>query len=408
MNNQIDEQLAAVRMTLDRVLDAQRLLTRRLDELVNASTINLGGSRLVTTTRLGQKMFIDGRDTGSGLNLVTSGWIEPNVMKVLQRFFMPGSTFLDIGANFGFYTIMAGMQLGLKGRVFAFEANLNLLEYIERSCYINGLTSRVTVVGKAVADHAGMAQFGFNFSEIGGGSLSKGEHRLDKDLLIDVELVRVDDIVPSDIKVDCIKLDVEGAELAALSGMSGVIERSNDIKIVLEFFPGLLNCRENSRNILDLLEKYGLSYWRIDQRGYLEDVSKDELSAGGDCYLVAARQKPDDRTLVVSKVAMHCPVSPIEGGFYKGPPGAVLVHGPYWYLQSGVYDIEVVGEIRGEILVSFTHEYGFKIASALINEDRRIFTIELLEDVRAFEVVLRSTGEQSCLRVECINIRDHI
>jgi FkbM family methyltransferase len=409
MSDDIQAQLANLRAMLGEFARDQKLMLRKLNELANSYTINLTGTKLITSTRGGQRMFIDGRDTGSGLSVVTHGFIEPNVMKVLQRAFTPEAVFLDIGANFGFYSIMAGGQVGREGKVYAFEANPNLIPYIERSAYINGLGKIVTIINKAVSDREGTADFGFSFTEIGGGSLAKGMAAAlagSTDQSINVPLVRIDDVLPADLVVDCAKLDLEGNELAALRGMRNVVARSPNIQLVIEFFPPLLGGADGAAQVLDILTEMGLNYWLIDESGHLASVSRDALLHGGDCYLAASRARPNDRSLVLRKNALRLPTAPDDAGFLLGPAGAVLTHGPYWHLQRGSYRAVVEGEIEGALDISVTHEFGFANGSGRIDASQRSLDFGFIEDARYFEVVLRSTGPDSKLRLEAIVIEE--
>jgi FkbM family methyltransferase len=354
-------------------------------------------------------MFIDSRDTGSGFNIINSGYIEPNVMKLIQKSFFPGAVFLDVGTNFGFYTMMAGSQIGPKGRIFSFEANPFLINFIESNARINGISNIVTIINKAVSDESGIAKFGFSYSGIGGGSLSKGAAGPGEpsDHLIEVPLSRIDDMVPSDLSVDCVKLDVEGAELAALRGMRNIIARSHAIRIVLEFFPPLLSGGSGGAGkVLDELEEMGLGYWRINDRGHLDNVSRKQLLDGGDCYLLAAREKPDDRTLILGVDALRYPVPADDEGMLAGKAGAVLVHGPYWYLPQGTYDVEIDGEIQGNIDASATHEFGCVLAAKRLDHNDKSFGVALPGDARYFEVVLRSTQPESKLKLRRILVKE--
>jgi FkbM family methyltransferase len=406
MSDDIQGQLANLRAMVGEIERDQKLILRKLGELANSDTISLGGTKLVTRLRTGQRIFVDGRDTGSGLSIVTRGYIEPDVMKVLQRAFTAGAVFLDIGANFGFYSIIAGGQIGPKGKVYAFEANPNLIDYIERSIYINGLGRIVTIINKAVSDHTGAAQFGFSFAEIGGGSLAKGEDGGSELQHIKVPLVRIDDVLPAGLVVDCAKLDVEGNELAALRGMRNVIERSPNIQLVIEFFPGLLGDANGGAQLLDYLTELGLGYWRIAPKGRIESVPRDELLRGGDSYLVASRVRPVDRSLILRPNSLQLMRAVDASGFLAGPAGSVLVHGPYWYLQAGSYRVVIEGEIEGALDLSVNQEFGFLIASGRIDASQRSLEFDLFNDARHFEIVVRSTGPESKLRIESIAIEE--
>lgn len=395
----IENKVEQIQLTLD-------LLSRRVNELSNQHTINLGDHLLLTTLCNGQRIFVDGRDTGSGMNLITDGRIEPPVMKVLQRFFKPNSVFLDIGANFGFYTLLAGNQIGPGGRAYAFEAVPFIADFIRKSAYINGVLQRTTIVNKAVSDCEGVAKFGFSYVEAGGGSLAKGAEEREGLQLIEVPLVPIDSVLPADVVVECAKLDVEGNEAATLRGMRDVIARSPDIKLVLEFFPSLLKDHGNSDDVLSILEGYGLQFWRIDSNGHLENVTHDDLNSGGDSYIVAARSKPDTSVWTLEKPAFNIVAQADDEGWLSSAPGAVISHGPYWFLPAGPYEVKFVGDIKGDIQITFTREFGFIVASETLTESNKTVRVPLMEDARFFEIVLRGGSPGSAVRFDRVEIRD--
>lgn len=399
------EQVQQLIGTIQRMHDRQELMHRRLLALANGHCVNLGGTRMLTETRAGLRMLIDGRDTGSGLEILHSGYIEPEVMAVLQRAFVPGSVFLDVGANFGFYTLLAAQQMGSSGKVYSFEANPNLIPYLEGSIYINGLRDRVNLINKAVADATGTARFGFSYAHIGGGSLMLGGGETQGNEYVEVPLVTVDDELPKDIVADVIKLDVEGHEAAALRGMRQLIARSPKVQIILEFFTGMQG-QTGSETIIDLLEEMGLRYWRIGHRGRLEEVSREQLIHGGDCYLVAAREKPFDAELALETTALRMVGRPTHDGMLTAEAGGVLVHGPYWYLPQGRYEVTVEGTINGRLRAAATHEFGFELASGRIDSSNPTFTFDTNVDIRYFEVVLRAEDEKSAARIDRIIVRD--
>jgi FkbM family methyltransferase len=399
------EQVQQLADFIRRMHDRQELMNRRLIELANGHCVNLGGSRMLTETRAGLRMLIDGRDTGSGLEILHSGYIEPEVMAVLRRGFVPGSVVLDVGANFGFYTLLAAQQMGSSGQVYSFEANPNLIPYLEGSIYINGLRDRVTLINKAVADAAGTARFGFSYAHIGGGSIMLGSGGAADNEYVEVPLVAIDDELPSDLVADVIKLDVEGHEAAALRGMRQLIARSPKVQIILEFFTGMQG-KSGSEEIIDLLHDMGLSYWRIGPRGRLQAVSREELVNGGDCYLVAAREKPFDAGLALEPAALRLVGAPGEDGMMKAERGGVLVHGPYWYLPQGRYEVTVEGAISGTLHAAATHEFGFELASRVIDAENPTFTFDASSDLRYFEIVLRAADANSGVRIDRLIVRD--
>ncbi|WP_170850241.1 MULTISPECIES: FkbM family methyltransferase [unclassified Beijerinckia] len=404
MKQQIEQAIATIGRLEAKLDNLQRdfhVDRRRSLEMAHMQTVSLFDSTLITNTRYGFKMFIDGRDTGSGLNIVTSGQIEPHVSRVFQKLVRPGSVVLDVGANFGYYTMFGAMLAGPQGKVISFEANPNLLSFIDRSLYVNGYTPRVKVFNKAVSNEAGTAKFGFTFDGIGGGSLGKGGDT--KGEVIDVSLARIDDLVDRDLIADCIKIDVEGHEFQALQGMEGLLKRSRDVALILEYFTGI-GGSQRGLQIVDYLAGLGFSFWEIDGRGFLQAMSREQLAHAGDIYIVASRTRPNDREIVIDWRDMRRPQS--DGQELSGDIGSVVVHGPYWPLPEGVYDIFLDGEISGAHEISATHEFGNKLASTHISNSAQSLRVAISPAVRFFEVVVRPLKSDSKIRLDRVRIVD--
>src|SRR5262249_35462499 len=123
----------------------------------------------------------------------------------------PGHTVYDLGANVGWFSLLAGRRVGAGGRVVAFEPDLQNAALAERNAARNGLAN-VTVVPAAVGDRDGWASFRQEASIKG---------RLDEGGGLPVPLVSLDGWIESgrDAPPDVVKIDVEGAELGVLRGM---------------------------------------------------------------------------------------------------------------------------------------------------------------------------------------------
>ncbi len=83
---------------------------------------------------------------------------DPNEFDLLQRFLEPGMTFVDVGANFGAYTVFASSRVGPGGNVIAFEPSRRELISLHHNIGINRL-SNVHVHALAVSDRSGTAKF---------------------------------------------------------------------------------------------------------------------------------------------------------------------------------------------------------------------------------------------------------
>ena len=146
---------------------------------------------------------------------------EPGVWRFLQRLLRAGDIFFDIGANQGFYSILGSKCVGDQGLVVAFEPAPRERIRLQRNRWLNSCRN-VVVEDLAVGSHSGVTEL---FECLGHqGSLSSlrppGNDATARRQVIQVPITTLDDYV-KDRKFDsltAIKLDVEGAELAALQG----------------------------------------------------------------------------------------------------------------------------------------------------------------------------------------------
>lgn len=163
----------------------------------------------------------------------TSKGLEPGTGDVLRRLVRPDMVVADVGANIGMLTLVMAWATGPTGRVYAFEPEAVPRSNLEKMKYLNGL-SWVEVRDQAVGAEAG--QLTFHVSDIIGHSSLYALPETEGSREIQVEVVRLDDVAPAK-RMDVVKIDVEGAELDVLAGMSGLIARNKDLAIVAEFGP---------------------------------------------------------------------------------------------------------------------------------------------------------------------------
>ena len=175
----------------------------------------------------------------------------------------PGMTVLDLGANIGFYTLLFAELVGKEGRVFAFEPEPNNFSALEKNVKLNKLTN-TTLVRKAVSDKTG--EIDLFISE------SMGRHTIyntkNSRETIKIGSVSLDDFLRKYTKsIDFIKMDIEGSEYAALLGMSSILEKNKNVKIVTEFMPDALKTFGiKPEEYLNLLIKHGFKIYNINEK----------------------------------------------------------------------------------------------------------------------------------------------
>lgn len=163
----------------------------------------------------------------------TSRGLEPGTGDVLRRLVQPGMVVADVGANIGMITLIMAWATGPGGKVISFEPEAIPRSNLEKMRHLNGL-AWVEVRDQAVGAEAG--QLTFHVSDIIGHSSLYALPETEGSREIQVEVVRLDTVAPAQ-RMDVVKIDVEGAELDVLAGMSGLIAKNKDLAIVAEFGP---------------------------------------------------------------------------------------------------------------------------------------------------------------------------
>lgn len=217
---------------------------------------------------LGGSLFhCDLRDA-TAAEVCFTGRYEPQETQLLQDLLRPGDVFVDVGANWGYYTLAAAHLVGSAGRVVAFEPEPRVSALLASNIDINGLAH---VLHQAVAVGASVERVAFSAfrAEDGNWGVSRtvGHNRA---MAVDFE----SDSVPLDSALDAVsvgvvqlvKIDVEGAETSVLSGMERGLAAGRYRYVMLECHPGLLAERGASEmDCATSLAAAGYRLWLIAQ-----------------------------------------------------------------------------------------------------------------------------------------------
>lgn len=169
-----------------------------------------------------------------------------------------GDTVIDVGANFGMYTLGAGKRLGSLGRVFAFEPDLRSMSLLEENVALNQLEDRVTRVGVCLGSYEGLVEFHAAVDPSFSGIYDT--KRSETSELLQLPIRRLDNVLQEYgiTHVDKIKIDVEGAEFEVLEGAIEILTNS-DVTVMMEISNKNLDSERASRlsDTLVKLQKQG-------------------------------------------------------------------------------------------------------------------------------------------------------
>ncbi len=142
---------------------------------------------------------------------------EPETFAFFREHVNKGDTVLDIGAHIGLFAVMTAKLVGDDGQVFSFEPTPFTRQVLDEVVVLNGCGDIVEVRGEAISSRRGKTVFYDTGDEISNAnSLVKSELSRRE---IPIDLVSIDEFVSErGLHVDCIKIDVEGAEMDVLAG----------------------------------------------------------------------------------------------------------------------------------------------------------------------------------------------
>lgn len=184
----------------------------------------------------GFKMDIPKNDWAVGKTILEQRSYEPHVTNYLKRFVSPGMTFVDIGANIGYFSMMAASIVGSFGKVFAFEPNQHNCQFIFNSASINGFNN-IVIYPFAVAEK--MKNFIYDNLGTNGiiSEIKSDNTATDRTIVMSIVL---DELLDKVDRIDTVKIDIEGAEYKALAGAKNIIQKHRPV-ILSEFSPSALN-----------------------------------------------------------------------------------------------------------------------------------------------------------------------
>ena len=201
----------------------------------------------------GFQLFVMPNDYIGG-SILKSKTYEPHVTTVIRNVLKKGDVFLDVGANIGYYTLLASSLVKSDGKVIAFEPNPQNLQLIYSSL-LESEADNVTIYPYAASDAADMLRFTTGGSN--GGVVSK--HSKDQKHYLLVPSVVLDEILKDESRIDLIKIDIEAHEPAAIRGMENLIKKLRP-KIITEFHPWAMQLNNIAPPVQYLEQLIALDY----------------------------------------------------------------------------------------------------------------------------------------------------
>jgi FkbM family methyltransferase len=184
--------------------------------------------------------------------------------QLLLRYLRPGDCFLDVGANIGYFTVIAAALVGVSGSVYAFEPEPANFSLLQKNVELNDLQQQVFVQQAALADSDGELVLHLHADNL-------GDHQVfastaDRARVTVPGLRGAAALAGKVDAVNLVKVDTQGAELMVVRGLMPVLQASGSaLRMIVELTPfSLRGAGSSGTELVALLAQLGLPLAIID------------------------------------------------------------------------------------------------------------------------------------------------
>ena len=210
------------------------------------------------------QLYVRLNDHFIGASIAEQKIYEVHVTQTVRELLQPGCTFLDIGANIGYFSMLAASCLQNKGRIIAFEPVEQNRELFNLSVQANEFQN-IDLYPYAVSDREQTFALDIGGRNSNSRIISAEQGALNKPV---VTAVPLDNFLHDLTALDVVKIDIEGAEPLAIQGMRALIEKFQP-HIITEFSPEMITQTSQVEPVtyLNLLVELGYTLQIITDSG---------------------------------------------------------------------------------------------------------------------------------------------
>jgi len=217
-------------------------------------------------TRTGAVLEVEIDDLVQGYIYLFGVW-EPSITYWVVSSLSAGDVFVDVGANIGYYSVLASSIIGQEGLVVAVEPSPHFYSALQRNLKRNNCTN-VSAWNLAASDRTDVVLNFVQPDRFNRGNSTAVLAEGSSQALFRAKTELLANLIPDSrlANTRLIKIDVEGFELAALRGMASLFDRLRfEVEILVEISPELLKRQfQSARDIFELLRIHGFNAYKIN------------------------------------------------------------------------------------------------------------------------------------------------
>ena len=233
---------------------------------------------VITNTFWGRKMLVVLPEVVSS-DICRFGFIESSVARAIIKFVSKGDVVIDIGAHFGFFTLLMADLVGTKGEVHSFEPIPNTFKVLEKN--VDNFEN-IKINKKAIwrfNEIIYLNDYGLNSSAFNSYREPRGLNKKNMNS-VKANAINLDEYIKDNkINPRFIKIDAESTEYEVLLGMDFILKKIKPV-ICLEIGDLGIAGAKKSKNVIEYILNYGYEVFEFNNLGLCRHKLKDRYSYG--------------------------------------------------------------------------------------------------------------------------------
>ena len=245
----------------------------------------VGDGRILVQSAAGFPLLLPSHDLSITPHFISAGETHPELRRFIERNLKPTETFVDVGANVGYFSLVAARRVARHGRVVSYEPQPEIAELLRSNAVMNGLEVLIDVRELAVSNRVGSMELMVSGLVSGRSHLADpanltSERSAPNSYVPQLVLVTSLDSDLKDVpKVDLLKIDCEGSESEVLEGATGLLSEGRIDRIAIEVLREQTGDRYAAlcTQLRQLRDLFGATVSLIRPDGTLEAVSLEQV-----------------------------------------------------------------------------------------------------------------------------------